>query len=599
MKIFKYKNIHFSDYILLIISITAFILTQIIFHLLAFHELPLIGFGLYCYKIYCIYFFIALLFSLPVLTKYGKWNSLLLLVFLAILCYSNLLFYRAFGDIIPISSYLILGNLQGFEESLIPLMHPLDILFFLPISLYIIGILYSRKIITDKKNKLRILFISVSFLIVISPFVFTKNIFQDQCKEISDVRKYGLVPRLGYKIYRKLKISPELTIEDNKMVTDYMLKKPTNNRNNNYVYPIRKNIVFILVESLESWPLFQKINNQEITPNINSCLKKNNYDSIVFFSKVRTQVKGGRSSDAQVLFNTGLLPIKEGAACFQYAYNIYPNLAKELKMHNKFKKATTMMGYASYEWNQNEFNSTLGFDDLIYQKDYSKGFLIWNGLNDESFLLESANKLSTLPQPFYAQLITLSSHTPFKIPDFCKKINIDNKQFNNTFTDYIQSINYVDQAIGKFIAKLKQLNMYNQSIIIITGDHNTGQPMELSDWEQNYAATLCGKKAYIPFIVLNAPRSFRYDNEVDQVDLYPTMLDIMGVNAKWRGLGQSVFSKDYKEILNERDKTMQNNNGKPTIWDISDILITKNYFAKNKSFTDYSKPIGIQANASK
>nr|WP_320038359.1 LTA synthase family protein [uncultured Bacteroides sp.] len=582
MKAIKYIYIYSTIYRPIVVSIIAFFLTQIIFHLLVFHQLPLIYYALYSFKIYFIYFFMGLLLSLPILTKIGKWITFIFLIALTILCYSNLLYYRAFGDIIPISSYFIVGNLHGFEKSLIPIIHPLDTLFLFPIIIYIINIIYSRKIIINKKDRLKISILSFSFLIIVSPFIFTKNIFQDQCKDIGDVKKYGLIPRVGYKIYRNIKISSDLTSEDKALITNYIQAKKIKYSHSN---PLQKNIILILVESLESWPLSQKIDNQEITPNINIYLKETKKDSIIFFSKVRTQVRGGRSSDAQVLFNTGLLPIKEGAACFQYAFNIYPNLAKELKRHNIFKKATTMMGYSSDEWNQKEFNSTLGFDDLIYQKDYSNSFLIWGGVNDKSFLLESVYKMSRLPQPFYAQLITLSSHSPFQIPESCKELKINKKQFNNTFTDYIHSIHYVDKAVGKFIAKLKKLKLYDKSIIVITGDHNTGQPMELSEWEQNYAATLCGKKAYIPFIVLNAPLSFRYDDEVDQVDLYPTMLDIMGVNAKWRGLGQSVLSKNYKEILNKRDKAIQNSNGKPTIWDVSDILITKNYFAKNKSFT--------------
>jgi len=58
----------------------------------------------------------------------------------------------------------------------------------------------------------------------------------------------------------------------------------------------------------------------------------------------------------------------------------------------------------------------------------------------------------------------------------------------------------------------------------------------------------------------------------------------MKVNAKWRGLGESVFSRKYKENLNTRYKEINSNNKKPNIEKISNLIITKNYFAKNSTY---------------
>lgn len=598
MKIFKSINIQLSDYTLVFFSLLSFFLVQTLFHLLAFHEFLLINSGLYSLRIYLIHFFLALLFSLPVINKHGKWCTFLLLIFLTIICYSNLLYYRAFGEIIPINSYFIFSNLKGFEHSIIPLVSSFDALFILPILLYIAGIYFTKDSNIKKTNKLKIFWIPSIFLIIISPIIITKDTFKTHYREFVGVYNSGLLPRIGLQIYNRIHESSNLTLTEKKLISEYLF---LNQNKDNIITnkATKKNLIFILVESLESWPLLQQVNRQEITPNINSYLKKSKTDHIIFFQKVRTQVRGGRSSDAQVIFNTGILPIKDGAVCFQYAYNKFPNLAQEIKEHNGIKKAVTMMGYASHAWNQKEFNPALGFDTLIYEKNYLKDLTITEGLNDRSFLLESADKMTQLPSPYYVQLITLSSHTPFQIPDSCKRLKLGNKKLNRTFADYILSINYVDRAIGEFITKLKKLNLYNQSVIVITGDHNTAQPTKLSEWEEKYASILCGNKAYIPFIVLNAPLSLTYKDEVDQIDLYPTMLDIMGTNAKWKGLGQSLLRKNYKKSLIERDKAIQRSDGKPTIWDISNILISKNYFTKNNLVTNYKFASNIESKYTK
>ena len=69
---------------------------------------------------------------------------------------------------------------------------------------------------------------------------------------------------------------------------------------------IRNNCIVILAESLESWVLEREVEGQEITPYLNKLLQ----DSTTLYAPhVLTQVKGGRSIDAQLLLCAGMLPI--------------------------------------------------------------------------------------------------------------------------------------------------------------------------------------------------------------------------------------------------------------------------------------------------
>lgn len=77
----------------------------------------------------------------------------------------------------------------------------------------------------------------------------------------------------------------------------------------------RKNLIVVLAESLGSWPIGLEIDGTEATPFMNSLARDT---SVIYFPRVLPQVKDGRSSDAQLMLNTGLLPLESGAAASLY-----------------------------------------------------------------------------------------------------------------------------------------------------------------------------------------------------------------------------------------------------------------------------------------
>lgn len=88
---------------------------------------------------------------------------------------------------------------------------------------------------------------------------------------------------------------------------------------------IRNNCIVILAESLESWVLEREVERQEITPYLNKLLQ----DSTTLYAPhVLTQVKGGRSIDAQLLLCAGMLPINSGTYSSQYPDHTYGTLQK-------------------------------------------------------------------------------------------------------------------------------------------------------------------------------------------------------------------------------------------------------------------------------
>lgn len=86
-----------------------------------------------------------------------------------------------------------------------------------------------------------------------------------------------------------------------------------------------------------------------------------------------------------------------------------------------------------------------------------------------------------LKSPFLSIVLSQSLHSPFKVPDHDKYLTIAKKRFDKVNTDkafferhkdHWTTIAYIDEAIGDFMNTYKAQPEYENTIFIITGDHN-------------------------------------------------------------------------------------------------------------------------------
>ena len=75
-------------------------------------------------------------------------------------------------------------------------------------------------------------------------------------------------------------------------------------------------------------------------------------------------------------------------------------------------------------------------------------------------------------------------------------------------------------------------------------------------------------KPEIPIYIINGgiDNATAWPGECNQLDVYTTILDVMGIDSKWRGLGHTLLNKDYKNSVTDK------------IQEISDLIINSNYF---------------------
>ena len=192
-------------------------------------------------------------------------------------------------------------------------------------------------------------------------------------------------------------------------------------------------------------------------------------------------------------------------------------------------------------------------------------------LSDELFYKQAVEKMKGYDEPFVTFLVAASSHTPFKLEglqDKESKVTVDVGKYKDiSFGDYLEAVNYADYAFGKFIQELKDSGLYDDSVIIVYGDHY-GMGMDDYDMEQfikevnpkyndiskqiNYVNVLCGIK--VPGM-----ESKVLDYPVSKLDIKPTLLELSGIEDNF-SLGMSMFSKKDYAIINNA------------------IIVTKDYY---------------------
>jgi len=93
--------------------------------------------------------------------------------------------------------------------------------------------------------------------------------------------------------------------------------------------------------------------------------------------------------------------------------------------------ATAFHGFRESFWNRNVIYPKYGFDNFYGQKSYQIDENIGLGLSDECFFNQSLTKIKELKEPYYALLITLSSHFPYDDTEKYDEFNYKNYLKNN------------------------------------------------------------------------------------------------------------------------------------------------------------------------
>ncbi|MDT3763799.1 LTA synthase family protein [Priestia filamentosa] len=482
---------------------------------------------------------------------------------LTFILFANIVFYRFFNDFITIPVLRQTENFGKLGGSAQALMQPTDILYFTDTIILIALVLFKVvKPHTEKFSRRGIVAVFTAAVMIFAGNLALAESDRPQLLTRAFDRNY-LVKYLGaynYTIYdaiQSTKSSAQRALADSSDVTEVenFTKASYAEPNPEYFGQLKgKNVIYVSLESLQSFMIGYKLNGQEVTPFLNSLAKDSN---TLYFKNLFHQTGQGKTSDAEFMMENSIYPLPQGSVFSTKAENTYQALPQLLK-ENGYKDTAVFHGNNKTFWNREENYKAFGYDHFFDESYYNMvdGHVLNYGLEDKPYFKESMPYLESLKQPFYTKFITLSNHFPYPLGDD-KKTIAPGDTGDSSVDNYFQTARYMDEALEQFFNDLKESGLYENSVIVMYGDHygiseNHKKAMskvmgkDINDFEETQLQR-------VPLFI-HAPglegKGGVKDTYGGQVDVRPTVEHLLGVDTKNQiQFGTDLLSKDHQQIV--------------------------------------------------
>ncbi|PTH14886.1 glycerol phosphate lipoteichoic acid synthase [Staphylococcus capitis] len=481
---------------------------------------------------------------------------------LTFLLYANVVYFRFFSDFLTFSTLNQAGNVESMGGAVGASFKWYDFVYFIDTIIYLIILIFKRNWLDTRAFSKK--FVPVVMAASVALFFLNLAIAETDRPELltrTFDHKY-LVKYLGpynFTVYDGVK-----TIQNNQQkalaseddltkVLNYTKQKRTEPNQEYYGVAKKKNIIKIHLESFQTFLINKKVNGKEVTPFLNK-LSSGKQD-FTYFPNFFHQTGQGKTSDAEFTMDNSLYGLPQGSAYSLKGDNTYQSLPAILDQKEGYTSNVMHGDYKTF-WNRDQVYKHFGIDkfyDATYF-DMSDDNIVNLGLKDKPFFKASADYQSKMKKPFYSHMITLTNHYPFTLDE--KDASIDKPNTGDTTVDgYIQTAHYLDQALEEYITDLKKKGLYDNSVIMIYGDH-----YGISENHNNAMEKLLGEKITpAKFTDLNRTgfwlkipgKSGGVNKEyAGQMDVMPTILHLVGIDSKnYLMFGTDMFSKQHNDVV--------------------------------------------------
>lgn len=559
-----------------------------------------------------------LLYTLPLFFSKGKRfvHTLLFVNFLnTFWLFANVLYFKEFSDFLTADTLVRFSAISGgLGHSTLKMMSFSDLFYWLD-TLILAGYLgfHSKSFDVTVAKKPTQKLVLLSTIMVIGNLCLA-NIDRPQLLTRSFDNKYlvkylGLVPFLahnGVNSYEVSQVKANAAETSLAPVLDYLATRKTTPDESTFGIAKDRDVVYIHLESIQQFLIDYKLNvdgvEYEVTPTLNALF--HSQDSLAF-DNVFHQTSAGKTADAEFLIENSLFGVDSGAAMVKYGNNNFYSAPTIFK--SKGYTSAVFHGNTSTFWNRNKAYKSFGYDKFYsldfynYTEDQVKGY----GLLDDIFFNQSYNFYSELSKDSltYTKYIPVSNHFPYE--------EIEDNPFpqaktnDETINGYFATANYFDQQLGLFIDKLKADGTYNNTIFVLYGDHygisnsrnetlaslldEDSQPILQTDLlnEQPTDEMLSAESTEVidevdlgepvaPIVVwdtydnlnlqrvpliFHIPGANLNTTEINhtyggQVDILPTLLNLMGDNDSYVQMGQDLLSVNHQDFVVLRNGTV-------------------------------------------
>ncbi|MEP7260131.1 MAG: sulfatase-like hydrolase/transferase [Usitatibacter sp.] len=283
-----------------------------------------------------------------------------------------------------------------------------------------------------------------------------------------------------------------------------------------------KNVVLISVESLSAEFVGSYGSDRKLTPRLDALAAQGLKFETVYATGTRT-VRGLEA------LSLGTPPIP-GQAILRRPNNDHLIALGQLLKLQGFNSYFIYGGYGYFD-NMNAYFASNDYK-VVDRTDFPRASIpmenVW-GVADEA-LFDNALRILDEPgakaRPFFAHIMTTTNHRPYTYPD--GRIDIKSPGGRDG------AVKYTDYAIGRFIDQAKSKPWFKDTLFVIVADHCASAAGKTKLPVPGYRIPLI---LYAPDML--PPGVFR--KMTSQMDLPPTLLDLLGARGDDHYFGESIF----------------------------------------------------------
>ncbi|MFA9559823.1 LTA synthase family protein [Evansella sp. AB-rgal1] len=508
--------------------------------------------------------FLFIIFSIGLFfNKKFQWKYFMFVTLtLSIVLYSNVVYFREFSDIITLPMLLMSSNMGDLTTSIFALIQWYDIFYFIDIFVLLYFIwkkpfpLSVSKISFQKSKAIATLVVIIA---TIGIYQFTSVDKAHAFNRNQLIQTMGLYNFYVYDAFVHTQTSTQNVFsekDDWTSITDYL--ESTEIPSSLEMYGVAKdmNVIVVSVESLESFVIEETLHGEEITPFLNELIEESYY-----FDNFYYQTGQGKTSDAEFLVNNSLYPLGRGAVFLTHDDNEYRALPETLSSRGYSTSVFHANDITFY--NRNVMYPNIGYEDIYSFSDYkiSMSNSVGWGMKDIDFVEQSMDFITELSEPFYSTMITLTNHFPYHLEEEDMMIQPFDSE-SNIVNNYFPTVRYTDEAIRVLVEQLKEKDLYDNTMLVIYGDHygiaNSHYPELEKFLDKEITLHEAIKLNRVPLIIhIPGHKGKIMDTISGQIDVMPTLLNLLGIpEGDHIMFGSDLFSEEREDFTVLRDGTV-------------------------------------------
>jgi phosphoglycerol transferase MdoB-like AlkP superfamily enzyme len=228
---------------------------------------------------------------------------------------------------------------------------------------------------------------------------------------------------------------------------------------------------------------------------------------------------------------------------------------KMMEANQEFSGLPTLLSRRGYEsvflyngllsWDNKEgFLRQHGVDRFVGTDDYINPTFVdpvW-GVSDYDVYARANQEFRELAAqgPFLGSILTLSNHAPFNLPE---PLPFERIRSDDGYEGRYNGMRYADWALGEFFRMAEKEDYFKDTLFVVTGDHGFGYPPMITP--------MALSRFHVPLLFyapgLIAESGQRRRTVASQVDIGPSVLGLLGVNAPHQGWGRNLFSPNLQD----------------------------------------------------